>query len=85
MIHHHRQSLVPLAHGLGRTYVRRERLLGWLCERPAHSGLTASEIVDVSGLYEGHNRYDRCFDDLKVLQDRGLVDRRKGRPARWEV
>jgi hypothetical protein len=55
-------------------YVRRERLLDWLCER----------VVDVSGLYDqGHSRYDRCFRDLLGLHRHGLVDRDRGRPARW--
>lgn len=64
---------------------RRDLLLGWMCEREQHSGLTASEIVDVAGIYTGHGRYDRCFDDLKVLRSHGVVDRLPGRPARWKA
>lgn len=62
---------------------RRWTLIQWMKERPQHAGLTASEIVDVSGVYHGHGRYDRCFDDLKVLAGRGVVVRFGGRPARW--
>jgi sugar-specific transcriptional regulator TrmB len=64
---------------------RRVKLATWIHERPAHSGLTATEIVDVSGIYRGHGRYDRCFDDLKVLERSGGIEREPGRPARWKV
>lgn len=64
---------------------RRQRLLDWMHERSTHTGLTATEIVDVAGVYTGHGRYDRCFDDLKALEREGYVDRLPVRPARWEV
>src|SRR4051812_47722805 len=51
----------------------------------AHGGLTATEIADVSGLYSGHGRADRCFDDLKALAKNGWLTRCAGRPARWDV
>lgn len=63
---------------------RRRALMNWLCARPAHSGLTAQEIVDVSGLYEGHYRYSRCFDDLNYFARLDMVHR-EGRPARWVI
>lgn len=71
----------------GSVFWRRVYLMRWLKERPAHSGLTASQIVNVIGfgLYEGHGRYDRCFDDLKALERIGEVKRAAGRPARWEA
>jgi hypothetical protein len=62
---------------------RRGVLLAWITERSYHYNLTASEIVDVSGIYTGHGRYDRCFDDLKALARQGAVERLPGRPARW--
>lgn len=64
---------------------RQDTMVAWMRERTAHVGLTATELVDVAGdgLYEGTGRYDRCFDDLKRLEQRGLVSRRLGRPARW--
>lgn len=62
---------------------RRGVLLNWLRERSEHAHLTASEIADVSGIYHGHGKADRCFDDLKALERRGVVWRRAGRPARW--
>lgn len=71
--------------------VRRHRLKQWLNAESettgsmAATGLTATEIVNESGLYEGHYRYDRCFDDLKVLEDTGFVIRGDGRPALWRL
>jgi hypothetical protein len=62
---------------------RRRDLLRWITERPEHEGLTASEIVDLSGIYDGHGRADRCFDDLKALEREGAVLRYDGRPAQW--
>lgn len=62
---------------------RQEELRHWMGERSAHRNLTATEIVDVSEIYEGHGRYDRCFDDLKALERAGDVVRGKGCPARW--
>jgi hypothetical protein len=64
---------------------RRQVLIDWMHERPEHSGLTALQIVEMAGIYEGHYRYDRCFDDLKALKREGYVDRRPARPARWDV
>lgn len=63
---------------------RRADLIGWIEERPAHDGLTAREIANVSGIYDDirHGRADRCFDDLKAMQGFGHL-RREGRPARW--
>lgn len=66
------------------TGVRRRDLITWMRASRFHSGLTAQEIVDVSGIYDGHRRYDRCFDDLKALASKGWVTRVAGRPARWE-
>jgi hypothetical protein len=66
---------------------RQADLIGWMRERPAHDGLTATEITDVIGHpYDaiGHYRSARCFDDLKDLAAQGVV-RREGRPARWFV
>jgi hypothetical protein len=63
--------------------MRRAALLAWMNERSAHRNLTAAEIADVSGIYEGHGRADRCFDDLKALARKGAVTRWSGRPARW--
>jgi sugar-specific transcriptional regulator TrmB len=62
---------------------RRLELIRWMQGRVTHQFLTASEIVDLSGIYTGHGRYDRCFDDLKVLAKRGVVHRFSGRPATW--
>jgi sugar-specific transcriptional regulator TrmB len=64
---------------------RRLLLISWMRSRITHQSFSASEIVDVSGIYTGHGRYDRCFDDLKVLARRGVVLRLGGRPARFEV
>lgn len=64
---------------------RRQKLLSWLRERHEWERLTATEIVEASGIYTGHARYDRCFDDLKVLQSREAVQRAALRPARWWV
>lgn len=61
---------------------RRADLINWIEERPAHDGLTATEIADVSGIYSGHGRADRCFDDLKAMEKHGHLSR-EGRPARW--
>jgi hypothetical protein len=65
---------------------RRYLLIEWIEECPAHDGLTASEIADVSGIYDHiqHGRADRCHDDLKALAAVGVSRlRREGRPARW--
>jgi hypothetical protein len=66
---------------------RRLALIRWMRERfPTHSGLTASQIVDVSGIYDtGQGRYDRCFDDLLVLAKHNVVQRGLGRPATWRI
>lgn len=67
---------------------RQSDLLQWMRERPAHNGLTATEIVKHIGWpYDqiGHYRSARCFEDLKDLAVQGLVVRLDGRPARWEV
>lgn len=72
------EERLPLTAGM-----RRSNLLSWVYERPEHEGLTASEIVDVSGIYGGHGAADRCFDDLKKLNRQGFLDRSSGRPARW--
>lgn len=62
---------------------RRKILSGWLYERSEHEGLTTSEIVDVSGIYDGlQGRYDKCRADLLYLKRWGL-SRHEGRPARW--
>ena len=58
-------------------------LRAWMRERPEHQGLTATEIVDASGIYAGHGRYDVCLADLKAMCRRGEVERSLGRPARW--
>jgi hypothetical protein len=63
---------------------RREELLAWIAERPEHDLLTASQIADVSGIYDGNGKADRCFDDLKVLERNGHL-LREGRPARWSL
>lgn len=72
---------------------RRESLLGWLRERSAHDGLTASEIVDVIGhpyahipryVYDSYPRRAACLRDLQALERDGHVAR-TGRPARWYV
>lgn len=47
--------------------------------------MSASEIVDVSGIYRGHGRYDTCLADLKRLQAQSMVTRSTGRPARWGI
>jgi hypothetical protein len=63
---------------------RRADLITWIEERPAHDGLTASEIVDVSGIYDRiQGRYDKAMADLKVMEDSGHLARSDGRPARW--
>jgi hypothetical protein len=64
---------------------RRLALIRWMRTRITHHSWTVTGIVDISGIYNGHGRYDRCFDDLKVLAKRGVVTRLGGRPARWEV
>jgi hypothetical protein len=64
---------------------RRNSLLEWMRERSAHDGLNASQIVDVSGIYVGHGRYDRCFADLQTLAKAGAVERDRGRPATWHT
>jgi hypothetical protein len=65
---------------------RRDTLYHWMCERPEHNGLTASEIVDVSGNYAGdHRPYGHCFEDLRWLNRYGNMVRSVGRPARWTV
>jgi hypothetical protein len=49
---------------------------------------TAREIVEFApGLYSEvrHGKVDRCFDDLKSLERRGLVRRLPSRPAKWEA
>ena len=56
-----------------------------MLERDAHQDLTAQEIVGVSGIYEGHGRYDRCQADLKALERAGQAERSGGRPARWRA
>lgn len=62
---------------------RRKALSAWLYERWQHDGLTTSEIVDVSGIYDGmQGRYDKCRSDLLHLKRWDLVECR-GRPARW--
>lgn len=63
--------------------LRRRRLITWIEGREEHHGLTARQIVDVSGLYDGHEQDDRCFDDLKVLHEPLGRLTRHGRPARW--
>lgn len=66
---------------------RRLALIRWIRERPAHNGLTASEIVDVIGhpYPPGmQGRYDKCHADLKILETCGLLQR-YGRPARWTL
>lgn len=60
---------------------RRDVLISWF-ERHDEA-YTATEIVNQTEIYSGHGRYDRCFDDLKALWKRGLVDRLPGRPAKW--
>jgi len=63
---------------------RRAELLAWLREREAHHGLSASQIADVSGIYDSLAWYraERAHDDLGVLCKHGLV-RRVGRPSTW--
>lgn len=64
-------------------YERQQSLLVWITDRPQHEGLTASEIVDVSGIYDDlQGRYDKCLVDLKRLAHEGYLFR-NGRPARW--
>lgn len=62
---------------------RRAALLSWMRERSGRQGLSAAQIADLSGIYEGHGRYDRCLADLKALAKAGELDRSGGRPARW--
>lgn len=64
---------------------RRARLAHWLWSVEHPVRMTATQIADASGLYSGHCRYDRCFDDLKLLARDELVERVEGRPARWQV
>lgn len=64
---------------------RREKLLEWMAVRP---GLTAGEIVEMSGIYWSIGWSDnvgRCRRDLKALEREGKVRRLPGRPARWEA
>jgi hypothetical protein len=67
------------------TASRRRDLYTWISERDAHQNLTASEIVDVSGIYDRitHGRYDMCLSDLKAMERNCEVYRDSGRPARW--
>jgi len=65
---------------------RQQNLFDWISERPEHQGLSAAEIVSVSGLYDtGHGRYDRCLADLLRLVNYGLLIRAAGRPARFSL
>lgn len=69
-----------------RAFHRRRELLAWLRERDEHQDLMATEIADVSGIYDhiGHGRTDRCFDDLVALERQGCVER-SGRPSEWRA
>lgn len=52
---------------------------------------TAQEVVDWMAEHDyGHllplnGRYDRVFDSLKALEQKGRVERDTGRPARWTL
>ena len=76
---------------------RRLKLIRWM-RVDERDGLTASQISmiaigldlhDLELIYSSANgvnngRSERCYDDLKVLESRGLVSH-DGRPARWSV
>jgi hypothetical protein len=64
---------------------RQAEVLGYL--RTQARSLTARDIVaQAPGIYSEirSGKSDRCFDDLKSLERRGLVRRLSFRPARWE-
>lgn len=62
---------------------RRAELLAWLSESPMHHDLTAREIAEVSGIYVGNGRVERCSNDLKALEREGSVWRSDAYPAEW--
>jgi hypothetical protein len=67
---------------------RRLALIRWMRTYPGFLPVETSFLAWRCGAYgnRGSSLYptDRCFDDLKVLEKRGLV-KREGRPARWSV
>lgn len=53
---------------------RRDVLLAWMRERPQHDGLTARQIVDVSGIYDRlQGRQEKATHDLRALRKHNLV------------
>ena len=79
--------------GAPSTTARRDALLDWLRERDEHQGLTARQIVDVSGIYNLLRRRDgsltrsrrqqRASNDLRVLQRCELARTDQHRCGRW--
>jgi hypothetical protein len=67
-----------------RAMFRRAYLLDWMQERPQHDGLTAREIADVSGLYDGMTgMQETATKDLRVMGVRGYVTTTAKRGGRW--
>jgi hypothetical protein len=70
--------------GAPATTQRRERLLAWLRERDEHHGLTARQIVDVSGIYDSlQGRQEKCTNDLRVMAQVGLVKTNRIAGGHW--
>lgn len=66
---------------------RRNVLLRWMKERPAHDGLSAREIADVTGIYDDFKiPLTSAYQDLSQLSVRGVVRAdRSVHPIRWYV
>lgn len=64
---------------------RRGHLADWLFREAAGAPYSTTQIVDVSGIYDGlQGRYDKARVDLLRLRENGVVLMSSGRPARWE-
>lgn len=66
------------------TLQRRNLLTEWLYRERGGAPYTTTQIVDVSGIYDGmQGRWDKCHADLKRLYKNGVVAEYFGRPTRW--
>lgn len=63
---------------------RRTMLADWLYRERAGAPYTTAQIVDVSGIYHGHGRWDKCRTDLLRLKANGVVRLVHGNPTQWE-
>lgn len=66
------------------TQQRRSALANWLYVERDGAPYTTTQIVDVSGIYDGmQGRWDKCHADLKRLYANHVVAEYFGRPIRW--